>query len=157
MKFQRSQPRSEQAGVQLGIRHRVCIRGKLYWLHFGRGLSQGCLTAKLNLMFILEPASNNSLLGIKSLRRIPGSPSLPRKLVQSPQIHEKKISFLPRFPITGTSFWLWDDPSTIFRVLIFHPYPQDSWPHGTEQPSPCSSPSGDNLYCSQISWEQALR
>lgn len=145
MKFCWSQTRSEQAGVQLGSRQSL-HQGKTLLIIFWRGLSQGCLAAKPNPTFILKPVSNNSLLGIKPLRRIPGSPSLPRKLFRSPQIHEKKITFLPGFSITGTPLWLRDDPSTIFSLLIFHPYPQDSWPRWSERPSLYLPPARDNLY-----------
>lgn len=93
--------------------------------------------------------------GYKTGQRIPGSPSLQRKLSLSPQMHTKKITFLPHFSISGTSFCLQGASATIFRVLIFPPYPQDSWSWGTHQPSLHLSPAWDDLDCSQTHFLRA--
>lgn len=103
----------------------------IFWRWFVTGRPH----CKVKSHVCTESSAKEFPSGYKTGQRIPGSPSLQRKLIQSPQMHTKKITFLTHFSISGTSFCLQGASTTIFRVLLFPPYPQTAGPEELTGPA----------------------
>lgn len=108
---------------------------KTLLITFWRWFVTGRPHCKVKSHVCTESSAKEFPSGYKTGQRIPGSPSLQRKLIQSPQMHTKKITFLPHFSISGTSFCLQGTSTIIFRVLLFPPYPQTAGPEELTGPA----------------------